>query len=158
MKNEYVIVEIIPNRSKRELGGSIEQVSCLKIKDLYLVDSLYLRHNPEYIDIPDLVKMLDYGHDYFETTDYVNEVESRFKEFIGKTPLLIMDNDYTKNYLKDYPNKKKSIFKELDVEEHSNVFQEIMDLYGIQPTDDLVTILYEALISKHNLTLLSKNK
>ena len=158
MEGEYVIVEIIPNKSKRELGGSIEQVSCIKIKDLFFIDTLYLRHNLAYIENPDIVKMLDYGHDYFETTNYVNEVETRFKKYIGNTPLLIMDNEYTQNYLKDYPNEKKSIFEELGVKEHSNVFEELMKLYGIEPTDDLVTILYEALIGKHNTSILSKNK
>jgi len=158
MLDEYIIVEIIPTKSKRELGGDIIQVSCLKINNLLLEDSLYLRQKLDYINIPDLVKMLDYGHDYFKTTKYVNEVEKKFKKFIGNTPLLIMDNDYTRDYLSDYPNKKVSIFDMLGFEEHSNVFQEIRDVYHIEDTPDLVTILYEALIAKYNDGVIGKRK
>ena len=158
MKDEYIIVEIIPTRSKRELGGTIVQVSCIKMKDLIMTDQLYVRQDLNYVQEPDIVHMLSYGDDYFETTRYVNSVEKKFKKFIGKTPLLIMDNSYTLDYLQDYENEKISIFDLLGVEDSDTVFDEIRAIYGIEDTQDLVTILYEALLKKNNDEIISGRK
>ena len=69
-----------------------------------------------------------------------------------------MDNSYTLDYLQDYENEKISIFDLLGVEDSDSVFEEIKTMYGIPDTQDLVTILYEALLKKNNDEIISGKK
>ena len=71
---------------------------------------------------------------------------NRFKKFIGNLPLLIIDNGYTKDYLKDFDNEKISVFKLLNLEVTFDVFDELIKKYNLEPTNHLVDLLYEALI------------
>ena len=71
-----------------------------------------------------------------------------FKKFIEDLPLLIIDNTYTRNYLEDIDNKKESVFKYLGLEVTDDVFDKLMNKYGLGPSYYLVDLLYEALIKE----------
>ena len=100
---EFIILEIIPTHSKKELGKII-QLQALKIKDMNLIDRFDYRLNEDKISNKDLVNLISYDKDYFK---YVNDDKKILKEFSKwskKLPLLILDNSYTNDYL-SYDNK-----------------------------------------------------
>ena len=70
----------------------------------------------------------------------------KFQEFIGKDLLLIIDNYYTLDYLKEIKNKKESIFDYLGLKLSDNVFNEMISKYQLEPSNHLVDLLYEALM------------
>ena len=69
-----------------------------------------------------------------------------FIKFIGKDKLLIIDNYYTLDYLKDIKNKKDSVFKYLGLELSDDVFDKVIDKYKLEPSNHFVDLLYEAII------------
>ena len=64
--------------------------------------------------------------------------------------LLIIDNEYTANYLEDIENKKESIFKYLKMDFSDDVIEEVIDKYKLEPSNYIVDLLYEALIFESN--------
>ena len=145
---KYIILEIIPSTSKRETGN-ILQIQALKINELKLIDRFDYR-----LDIPinnnDLLEMISYDKDKFIYVKEENELIKKFKDFISDLPLLIIDNSYTLDYLKDINNKKESIFKYLNFEYSQDIFDKIISKYNLEPTCHLVDLLYEALIYESN--------
>ena len=102
------------------------------------------------MDNPDLLSMISYDKDMFH---YVNDKETILKEFIKfikKDKLLIIDNYYTLDYLKNIKNSKESIFKYLELELSNDVFNKLIDKYKLEPSNHLVDLLYEALIFEKN--------
>ena len=86
---EFIILEIIPTHSKKELGKII-QLQALKIKDMNLIDRFDYRLNEDKITNKDLVNLISYDKDYFK---YVNDDKKILKEFSKwskKLPLLIL--------------------------------------------------------------------
>ena len=63
-------------------------------------------------------------------------------------PLLIIDNAYTKNYLKDIDNNKESIFKYLNIENDDLAIDKIISKYNLEPSNYIVDLLYEAIIQE----------
>ena len=142
---EYIIVEIIPNHSNAKVGF-IVQLQALKIKEDKIIDRLDLRVNESLITNNDLLNMISYDKEMFT---YVNDKETilkSFTSFIGKDQLLIIDNYYTLDYLKDIKNKKESAFKYLGLELTDDVFDKLIKKYKLEPSNHLVDLLYEALM------------
>lgn len=145
LPKEYVIVEIIPSHSNPEYGF-IVQLQALKIKEDQIIKRLDLRVKEDLINNTDLIKMISYDSEMFT---YVNDQDTILKEFIkfiSKDVLLIIDNYYTLDYLKNITNKKESVFKYLGLSFSNEVFNEIMNKYQLEPSNHLVDLLYEALI------------
>ena len=143
LPKEYIIVEIIPNHSDANIGF-IAQLQALKIKDSKIVKRLDLRVNEDLVTNPDLLNMISYDKEMFTYVN--NDILTRFKDFIGKDKLLIIDNFYTKDYLKDLKNTKESVFKYLGLEYSIDVFDKLIDKYKLEPSNHLVDLLYEALM------------
>ncbi len=145
---KYVILEIIPSTSKRETGN-ILQIQALKLNELKLIDRFDYR-----LDIPlknpDLLNILSYDKDKFTYVKDEKELLKNFKDFISDLPLLIIDNPYTLDYLKDINNPKESVFKHLNLEYSQDVFDKIINKYNLEPSNHLVDLLYEALIYESN--------
>ena len=59
-------------------------------------------------------------------------------------------NEYTKDYLKDFTNQKESIFKYLNLELTDDVFTNLINKYHLEPSNNLVDLLYEGLIYESN--------
>ncbi len=148
-KDKYIIVEIIPTNSNKNLGEII-QIQALKIDGLKLINRFDYRLNLDLIKIPDLRNLLNYDIDNFTYKDNSNDILDEFKSFIEDYPLLIIDNSYTRDYLSSIDNNKESIFKYLDMETTDDVFDKLIDKYSLVPSNHLVDLLYEGLIQESN--------
>ena len=149
LPKEYVIVEIIPNHSNAKIGF-IVQLQALKIKDDKIIDRLDLRVNDDLIDNPDLLNMISYDKEMFTYTKDKDYIMNEFEKFIDKDKLLIIDNYYTKDYLKNIKNKKENVFYYLDLEMSDDVFDILIKKYNLEPSNHLVDLLYEALLFNEN--------
>lgn len=145
LPKKYIIVEIIPSHSNASVGF-IVQLQALKINDDKIIGRLDLRVNESLITNPDLLNMVSYDKEMFTYLDNKDDVLKEFKKFINKDKLLIIDNYYTNDYLKDIKNKKESIFKYLGLSLSDDVFDKIMEKYKLEPSNHLVDLLYEALM------------
>ena len=76
------------------------------------------------------------------------QILEEFKNWIQDYPLLIIDNEYTKNYLSSIPNPKESIFKYLDILNDDKVIDKMISKYQLEPSNYIVDLLYEALIQE----------
>ncbi len=148
LKDKYIILEIIPTTSRKETGF-IAQIEALKVENNKIIDRLDLRVKEDLINNKDLLEMISYDKENFI---YVNKDEmiSRLTDFIKDDLLLIIDNDYTKDYLSDINNKKESVFKYLNMEYSDNVFEKLTYKYNLVPSNYLVDLLYEALIFENS--------
>lgn len=146
-KEKYVILEIIPTAVDPK-KGDVAQLSALKIDGIKLVDRFDYRLDKGKINIPDILRMLDYDNESFKYVKTTKTLMKNFKKFIEDLPLLIIDNTYTRNYLEDIDNKKESVFKYLGLEVTDDVFDKLMNKYGLEPSYYLVDLLYEALIKE----------
>lgn len=145
MNKEYIIMELIPSHSNED-KGIIVQIQALKLNGLELLERFDYRVNESLVNNPDLLKMISYDKDMFKYTDTEEELIRDFKKFIGKDKLLIIDNLYTRGYLKNIKNKKESIFDYLNIEYSNDVFDKIKKKYNLEDTNHLVDLLYEALL------------
>lgn len=146
-KEKYIILEIVPTAVNPEVGD-IAQLSALKIDGIKLVDRFDYRLDKSKIKIPEILKMLDYDNESFKYVKKAKTIMKNFKKFIEDLPLLIIDNEYTRNYLSDIENKKESVFKYLGLDVDDEVFDRLMNKYGLEPSNYLVDLLYEALIKE----------
>ena len=149
MTKEYIILEIIPTTSKKETGKII-QIQALKLNNLKLLDRLDIRLDESNITNPDLLAMISYDKENFTYFQDEEKLLETFKNFISDLPLLIIDNEYTKDYLKDFANLKESIFKYLNLELTDDVFTNLINKYHLEPSNNLVDLLYEGLIYESN--------
>ena len=149
MSKEYIILEIIPTTSKKETGKII-QIQALKLNNLKLLDRLDIRLDESNITNPDLLAMISYDKENFTYFQDEEKLLETFKNFISDLPLLIIDNEYTKDYLKDFANLKESIFKYLNLELTDDVFSNLIKKYNLEPSNNLVDLLYEGLIYESN--------
>ena len=149
MTKEYIILEIIPTTSKKETGKII-QIQALKLNNLKLLDRLDIRLDESNITNPDLLAMISYDKENFTYFQDEEKLLETFKNFIRDLPLLIIDNTYTKDYLKDFTNQKESIFKYLNLELTDDVFTNLINKYNLEPSNNLVDLLYEGLIYESN--------
>ncbi len=147
--SEFIILEIIPTHSKKELGKII-QLQALKIKDMNLIDRFDYRLNDDKISNKDLVNLISYDKDYFTYLDDDKEILKRFSKWSDKLPLLIIDNSYTRSYLKSLKNRKYSICNYLDTKYTDDLISELIKEYNLQPSNHIVDILYESMILHEN--------
>lgn len=148
LKNsKYIILEIIPTNVDPK-KGDVAQLSALKIDGIKLIDRFDYRLDKSKIKIPDILKMTDYDNESFKYVKTTKNLLSNFKKFIGDLPLLIIDNSYTRNYLSDFDNDIHSVFEFLNLEVSDDVFDRLMNKYGLEPSNYLVDLLYEALIKE----------
>ena len=146
---EYIIVEIIPTSPNPE-KGDIAQLSALKLNGLTLVDRFDYRLNEDNINNIYIKEMINYDKENFIYKNTTKEIKGEFKKWIKKDLLLIIDNDYTKEYLKEYKNKKESVFSYLDTCFYDDVFNELIEKYHLEKSNYIVDILYESLIYESN--------
>ena len=149
MSKEYIILELIPTTSTKETGKII-QIQALKLNNLNLLDRLDIRLDESNITNPDLLAMISYDKENFTYFQDEEKLLETFKNFISDLPLLIIDNEYTKDYLKDFTNQKESIFKYLNLELTDDVFSNLIKKYHLEPSNNLVDLLYEGLIYESN--------
>lgn len=147
MDGRYIILEIIPEAVSPD-KGSLVQLSAIKLNGLVLEDRLDCRLDESKIKIKDLLSVIDYDKDSFKYFNSTEEILDEFKNWSEGLTLLILDNDYTKNYLNSLDNEKTSIADVLGLEYNDNIINDIMDKYNLVPTPYIVDILYEALIYK----------
>ena len=121
LPKEYIIVELIPNHSNAKVGF-IVQLQALKVKNNQIIDRLDLRVTNDLIDNPELLNMISYDNEMFTYTSDKKTILNEFKKFIKKDKLLIIDNYYTLDYLKNIKNPKESVFKYLGLTFSDNVF------------------------------------
>lgn len=148
-KDEYIIVEIIPTHSKAE-KGFIAQISALKLKGIKLIERFDYRVDDKLIDNPDLKNLIKYDKKAFTYVDNIYFILEKFKKWAKDLPLMIVEEDYTLDYLKDLKNKKELIFKYFDMEYSLDIFERLMKKYSLEPSDHLVDLIYEAIIYEGN--------
>ena len=149
LPKKYVIVEIIPNHSNSKVGF-IVQLQALKIDNNKIIGRLDLRVDDSLINNLDLLNMISYDKEMFTYTKDKDYIIKEFKKFIENDQLLIIDNHYTLDYLKEIKNEKESVFKYLDLEFSSSVFDQLLKKYELEPSNHLVDLLYEALVFENS--------
>ena len=145
LPKEYIIVELIPSHSSSK-NGFIVQLQALKIKEDKIIGRLDLRVDEKLINNPDLLNIVSYDKDMFTYYSDKETIMQEFIKFIGKDKLLIIDNYYTLDYLKNIKNKKDSVFKYLGLEFSDDVFDKVIDKYKLESSNHFVDLLYEAII------------
>lgn len=148
-KDKYIIVEVIPTHSNAE-KGMIAQISALKLDGLKLKDRFDYRLKDELIENKDLKEVIQYDKASFTYVDNSNFIPEKFKSWAKDLPLLLIEDTYTLDYLKDIKNKKELIYPYLNMEHSYDVFNKIMKKYNLAPSNHLVDLLYEAIIYESN--------
>jgi len=146
---KYVILELIPSSSNAKTG-TIIQLQALKLDGIKLIERFDYRLDENLIENNDLKNLVSYDKEMF---CYVNDngvILKEFKKWIGKLPLLIIDNNYTLDYLSEIKNKKESVFKYLDLSLSNDVFDKLIKKYELEPSNHIVDLLYEAIIKESN--------
>ena len=146
---KYIILELIPTASTKEKGDII-QLSALKLEDLNLIGRFDYRLVEEKIPLTELKEMISYDKDKFIYKNNTEEILEEFKNWSEDLPLLILNNSYTLDYLKDLNNTKKDISDYLKIPFSDDIIDIIIDKYKLQPSNYIVDLLYEALIYESN--------
>ncbi len=144
-KDKYIIVEIIPTLSNCE-KGFIAQISALKLNGISLEDRFDYRVTNNLIDNSDIRQMLSYDKNQFTYVKNKYFILEKFKKWVKDYPLLIIEEEYTLDYLKELKNKKELIYPYLNMQHSYDVFEKIKEKYKLQPSNHLVDLLYEAII------------
>lgn len=145
MKDKYVILELIPTATDPSRGDII-QLSALKINNLNLVDRFDYRIKDEYVPLTEMLEMISYDKDKFIYKDTTKEIIEDFSKWIEDYDLLILNNSYTLNYLKNIHNLKRDISTYLDIPYSDDIIEIIIKKYNLEPSNYIVDLLYEALI------------
>ena len=145
----YIILELIPTTISIETGNII-QLSALKINDLNLIDRFDYRLSEDKIQSNDFKELISYDKESFKYVDTTKEILDKFKCWCEDYTLLILDNPYTRSYLKDIENTKENILDRLNLEYSDEVIDNIIKKYKLQPSNYIVDILYEGLIYESN--------
>ena len=148
-KDKYIIVEIIPDHSDPK-KGKICQLQALKIDNLKLIDRFDYRLNKDKIENIAILKAIDYDNDKFKYVLNSNSILNDFKNWCNNYPLILIENSYTLDYLKDMNNNKELVYPYLDMEHSYSIFDEIIDKYHLEPSNHLVDLVYEAIILESN--------
>jgi len=149
LKEKYIILELIPSHSDYR-KGEIVQLQALKLDGIKLLERFDYRIKDELIENNDLKELISYDKEMFKYTGENDKIIREFKKWCEKLPLLIIDNNYTLDYLNSIKNKKESVFKYLNLEFSDDVFEKIIEKYQLEPTNHLVDLLYEAIINESN--------
>lgn len=148
-KEKYIIVELIPTSSKKETGDII-QLSALKLDGITLLDRFDYRLEDQYIESKDLKEMIQYDKKSFNYVKDSNMILRKFQKWAKDYPLFIIEENYTRDYLRELDNKKECIFPHLELENSQNVFEKLIQKYHLEPSNHLVDLIYEAIIFKSN--------
>lgn len=146
-KDKYIIIELIPTALTKEKGDLI-QVSALKVNNLVIESRFDYRINEDKILIPDFKEMISYDKESFKYKETTEEILKDLEEWIEDYPLLILDNVYTNDFLKDINNKKESIAKLLDKEYTDTLIDDLIKENNLEPSNYIVDLLYESIIKK----------
>ena len=92
--------------------------------------------------------MFSYDKESFIYLDSKKEMLEAFKEWGEDLPILILDNIYTENYLKEFSNKKESILTYLNEDYSDDIVDKLIKKYNLEPSDYIVDLLYECLIKE----------
>ena len=144
-KDEYIIVEVIPTRSNSQ-DGFIAQISALKLKGLELIDRFDYRVKDELIDNSDLLRIISYDKNMFTYVDNEVFIPEKFREFIEDLPLLIIEDNYTRDYLSYLDNRKELIYPYFGLEYSDDVFTKLKEKFNLEDSNHLVDLVYEAII------------
>lgn len=147
LKDKYIIVEVIPTSLKKETG-EIVQLSALKLDGIKLVDRFDYRLIEEKVPLSDFIDMCSYDKENFIYKDSTQEILDSFSKWVSDLPILIIDNEYTRNYLSDISNEKVSIFNYLNIKNDDDAIQNMISKYHLEQSDYIVDLLYEALIQE----------
>lgn len=146
---KYVVLELIPSGSDSKTG-TIIQLQALKLDGIKLIERFDYRLDEDLIENNDLKNLVSYDKEMFCYVNDTNVILKEFKKWIGKLPLLIIDNSYTLDYLNDIKNKKESVFKYLNLSISNDVFDKLIAKYELEPSNHIVDLLYEAIIKESN--------
>ena len=131
LKEEYIIVEIIPT-AIHPSKGDIIQLSALKLKGLQLIGRFDERLEERLIALQDFKDLISYDKDSFKYKSSTKEILNDFEKWSDNLPLLILDNPYTNNFLESLSNKKESILKYLNKEYNDRVVEELIEENNIE--------------------------
>ena len=148
-KDKYIIVEIIPDHSNSDLG-KICQIQALKLDGLNLIDRFDYRLNKDKIDNIAILKAIDYDNDNFKYTFDSDTILNDFKIWCEDYDLLLIEPNYTYDYLKDINNHKELVYPYLNMKHSYSIFDEMIDKYHLEPSNHLVDLIYEAIILESN--------
>ena len=148
-KDKYIIVEVIPTHSDSK-NGFIAQISALKLNGIILEDRFDYRVENSLIDNIDVKNIISYDKNQFTYVNNIYFIIEKFKHWAKDYPLLIIEDTYTLDYLKELNNPKELIYPYLNMEYSLDVFDRIIQKYHLQPSNHLVDILYEAIIYEGN--------
>lgn len=148
-KDKYIIVEIIPTYSNPE-KGFIAQISALKLKGIKLEDRFDYRVKDHLIENIDVKNMIQYDKKNFNYVDNIYFIIEKFKHWVEDYPLLLIEESYTKEYLKEIPNSKELVYPYLNLEYSPDVFETIINKYNLEISEHLVDLIYEAIIYEGN--------
>ena len=149
MKGKYVIVEIIPKAISPDKGNLV-QISALKLDELKLIDRFDYRISEDKISNNDIKNLIDYDKEEFTYLNSTDELLNEFEKWCSDLPILILDNDYTNNFLSKIKNEKKSIASLLKMNYSDDLIDQIIKKYGLEPSNYIVDLMYEALIYESN--------
>jgi len=148
-KDNFIIVEIIPTHSSPD-KGFIAQISALKLNGLNLIDRFDYRVKSNLIENDDLKKMISYEKEKFTYCDNKYFIIEKFKHWIENYPLLLIENTYTIDYLKDINNQKELVYQYLNMDYSLDIFERLMKKYNLLPSNHLVDLIYESIIYETN--------
>ncbi len=146
---KYIILEVIPDGSSKE-KGQIVQLSALKIENLKLLDRFDYRLEEESIRNKEVLKFIQYDKDDFTYVASSENIINDFKTFSEGYLLLIIDNSYTKSFLEELPNEKRSVFSYLNMRCSDFEISDMIEKYHLRPSNHIVDLLYEAYIAESN--------
>ena len=149
LKGKNIILEIIPTHSKSEYGF-IVQLQALKLDGIKLIDRFDYRVVDNLVENKDLLNIISYDKENFNYTENKNTIIKDFKKWSKGYKLLFINNEYTLDYIKELPNEKESIFNYLGMKFSNDIIEKIMDKYHLEPSNNIVDLLYEALIYESN--------
>ena len=79
-----------------------------------------------------LVRDFICAKDAFIYKDSTKEILNDFNEWSEELPILILDNLYTENYLKELTNEKESILKYLNEEYSDDIINRLINKYNLE--------------------------
>lgn len=148
-KDKYIIVEIIPTHSNSE-EGFIAQISALKLNGIILEDRFDYRVASNLIENEEIKRIISYDKNQFTYVNNIYFILEKFKKWSKNYPLLIIEETYTLDYLKELKNEKELIYSYLNLKYSEDVFDRIKEKYKLKPSNHLVDLLYEAIIYEGN--------
>lgn len=148
-KDKYIIIEIIPTHSNPE-KGFIAQISALKLDGIKLLDRFDYRVKDNLIKNQDVKEMIQYEKNNFTYVDNEYFIPEKLKHWVEDYPLLLLEDNYTKDYLSELSNEKELVYKYLKMDYSIDIFPRIMEKYQLAPSNHLVDLIYEAIIKEGN--------